>query len=132
MTTEELKQAIEKQTGIPAALIAADTAEDIIDQARSILAYRRDQEEHRSKTTREQFAEWVRDLYGMEEPDAANAALEEIAEAVRVDAGGFPRVRDGSIDFDGVPDSRPVREQFTLWLRDQMAFNPYKVHDGDW
>ena len=83
MTTEELKQAIEKQTGIPAALIAADTAEGIIGQARSLLAYRQDLERQREKTTREQFAEWARDLSGMEEPDTASAALEEIAEAAR-------------------------------------------------
>lgn len=132
MTTEELKQAIEKQTGIPAALIAADTAEDIIDQARSILAYRQDLERQREKTTREQFAEWARDLSGMEEPDTASAALDDIAETVRVDAGGYPRVRDGSISIDGMPDPRPAREQFASWFKDRTAFNPFQAHEGDW
>lgn len=129
MTTEELKQAIEKQTGIPAALIAADTAEGIIGQARSILAYRQDLDRQRSKNTREQFAEWVRDLSGMEEPDTASAALEEIAEAARVDAGGFPRVRDGSIDSGSIPDPRPMREQFAEWFLKETAFDPMKSHD---
>lgn len=133
MTTEELKQTIERQTGIPAHLIAADTAEAAIAQARSLLEYKREQDQQRPKETREQFAEWARDLYGDTLPDANSAALDEIEEAARVDAGGYPRVRDGGqVSIDGMPDPRPTAAQFEEWFRMETAFDPKNTHDLEW
>lgn len=133
MTTEELKQTIERQTGIPAALIAADTAEAAIAQARSLLAYKREQDQQRPKKTREQFAKWSRDQYGMEEPDTASTALDAIEEEARLAAGGYPRVRDGGqVSIDGMPDPRPTAAQFEEWFRKETAFDPKRSYDPEW
>ena len=130
MTAEELKQAIEQKTGISAALIAGDTAEEAIAQARAVLAYRREQEGQRPKSTKEQFAEWFRNQFGETIPDTASADLDELAEEERVASGGYPRVRDGGqISADNIPDLRPVREQFAEWFRNETAFNPKNTHD---
>lgn len=127
MTVEDVKKTIEQRAGVPASVLAGETVDDVIESARAVLDYKRQYEEQRPKETREQFAEWTRVLYGETLSDAKSAALDDIAEAARVDAGGYPMVRDGSISSDGMPDPRPAREQFASWFKDQAAFNPFQA-----
>lgn len=127
MSIEELRQTIEQRTGVPASLLNGETAEENVAQAKALLAFKRDHEATRPKTAAEQFAEWHRAQLG-EPQDEADAALEDIREAARVEAGGYPRTKDGG-EVTGMPDARPTREQFREWLEQRTAFDPFK-QDG--
>lgn len=144
MTLEELKQEIAQRTGVPAVLLTGETAEENIAQAKAFLAYKREHEAQRPKTAAEQFADWFggqmeeRDRqqaatfglnYTPPEKDAAGAALAEIEERARVEAGGYPRINDSG-EVTGLPDPRSAREQFADWISDKTAFNPFKQADG--
>ena len=146
MTIEELKQTIEQRTGVPASLLTGETAEENIAQAKAMLAYKREYEQQRPKTAAEQFSDWLGGQleeknrqtaaafglhYEAPETDPAGAALADIAEAVRVEGGGYPMVKDGGqVDTSNMPDPRPAREQFAEWLGQQTAFDPFKDADG--
>lgn len=148
MTIEELKQQIEQRTGVPASLLTGETAEEVVARAKAVLAYKREHEAQRPKTAREQFADWIdaqledkdrrtAELLGRhyEAPpaDPAGAALAEVAEAYRVEAGGYPQVPDGGnpyINGKQAPDGRSTAEQFADWFGQQTAFDPFKDADG--
>lgn len=146
MTIEELKQTIEQRTGVPASLLTGETAEENIAQAKAMLAYKREYEQQRPKTAAEQFSDWLGGQleeknrqtaaafglhYEAPEADPAGAALADIAEAVRVEGGGYPMVKDGGqVDTSNMPDPRPAREQFADWLGQQTTFDPFKDADG--
>lgn len=144
MTIEELKQQIEQRAGVPASLLTGETAEEVVARAKAILAYKREHEAQRPKTTQEQFAEWIgaqledkdrrtAELLGRHykatPADPAGAALAEVAEAYRVEAGGYPMTKDGG-EGTNMPDPRPAREQFAEWFGQKTAFDPFKDADG--
>lgn len=134
MNVEELRQEIEQRTGVPASFLTGETAEENIAQAKALLAYKkecgRQYAQQQPKSTKEQFAEWYRAAADIEEPeDAAGAALAEIEEAARVEAGGYPRVTDGG-EVGKLSDARPAKEQFEDWLKQATAFNPFTDSDG--
>lgn len=132
MTLDELKQTIEQRTGVPASLLTGETAEEAVAQAKAMLAYKREHEQKRPQTTAEQFSAWAGAEMGLDAPqDTAGAALAEIAEAIRVERGGYPIVHDGGqIDINRLPDPRPAKEQFAGWASQQLAFNPFTDSDG--
>lgn len=145
MTTEELKQEIAQRTGVPAVLLTGETAEENIAQAKALLAYKREHEAQRPKTAQEQFSDWLgaqveeRDrqtaaAFGLQYTppvkDAAGAALAEIEEQARLDAGGYPSLQDGGSVNVNLGDGRSTREQFADWLADRTAFDPFKEADG--
>lgn len=127
MSIEELKQIIEQRTGVPASLLTGETAEENIAQAKAILAYKRDLDTQTPKTARGQFVEWFNASQGKEAQDTAGAALAEIEDAARMEAGGYPAVQDSG-EVTGLPDPRPARDQFAEWFGQKSAFNPFK----DW
>ena len=144
MTLDELKQTIEQRAGVPASLLTGETAEENIAQAKAMLAYKREYEQQRPKTTAERFSDWLgaqledndrrtAELLGRhyEAPpaDPAESALAEVAEAYRVEAGGYPMTKDSG-EVTNISDPRPAREQFTDWLRRETAFDPFKDADG--
>lgn len=144
MTIEELKQQIEQRAGVPASLLTGETAEEVVARAKAVLAYKREYEAQRPKTAREQFADWIgaqqedkdrrtAELLGRhyEAPpaDPAGAALAEVAEAYRVEAGGYPMTKDSG-EVANMPDPRPAREQFAEWFGQKTAFDPFKDADG--
>lgn len=119
MNTEELKQEIAQRTGIPAALLTGETAEENIAQAKALLAYKREHEAQRPKTAQEQFADWIggqldeRDrqtaaAFGLQytprQTDPAGAALAEIEEPA---AAGW--------------DNQPCRDAISAWNMRQGA-----------
>lgn len=129
MSIDDLKQEIAQRTGVPVILLTGETAEENIAQAKAFLAYKREYEQQRPKSNSEKFEKWAAAELGEEEPqDTASAALAEIEEAVRLDAGGFPRVTDGG-EVMGLADARPARDQFAEWIGQKTAFNPFK--DGN-
>lgn len=130
MNLEDLKKEIEQRTGIPAALLSGETPEENIEQANALLAYKKDTELQRPKHTREQFAAWINAQQGIETQDTAGAALADIEEAVRVAAGGYPKIKDGQAGVSNLPDARPEREQFAEWFNNKTAYNPFKDVNG--
>lgn len=130
MTIDELKQAIEQRTGVPAALLNGETAEENIALAKTLLAYKKEHEAQRPKSTSELFAEWFTAKQGIETRDAAGEAMADIEEAVRVEAGGYPIVKDATMDYRPLPDSRPAREQFAEWFSKKTAWDPKKDSQG--
>lgn len=132
MTVEELKQEIAQRTGVPAALLNGETAEENIAQAKALLAYKRECDEQRPKTTAEKFSDWLNAQAGEDAPqaapEAATTALEAATQATAT-AGGYPIVRDGG-EASGLPDPRPAREQFAEWLQKKTAFDPFTDLDG--
>lgn len=127
MTVDDVKKTIEQRTGVPAHLLTGETAEEAIAQAKALIAYRNEHEAQRPKHTREQFAEWLQAQQGVNSQDATSAALAEIEEAARVEAGGYPMTKDSG-EVTGLPDARTPREQFADWMEKQMAFNPFETH----
>lgn len=130
MTIEELKVAIEQGTGVQASLLTGETSEEVIAQAKAFLAFKREREDQRPKSTAEQFGSWFNAVQGIEEPDEAGAALANIQEAVRVAEGGYPKVPDGGEPAGRLPDPRPAREQFAEWFLGESAYDPFKGQDG--
>lgn len=145
MTTEEVKQEIAQRTGIPVTLLTGETAEENIAQAKALLAYKREHEAQRTKTTQEQFGDWLGGrLEGMNkqraatlgleytppEKDTAGAALAEIEERARVDAGGYPTVQEGSADNADI-DGGSTKEHFADWIGRQLAYDPFN-NAGSW
>lgn len=126
---DELKQRIEQDVNIPAALLKGETSEEVIVSAKAMLAYKREQETQRPRSTAEQFREWVNTQEGIEPQDEAGAALANIEEAIRVEGGGYPRVTDAG-EITDLPDTRPAREQFTEWFGNKSAWDPFKGTDG--
>ena len=130
MTTEELKQEIAQRTGVPAVLLTGETAEENIAQAKALLAYKREADAQRPKSTAEQFSDWMKAQEGTDQPDTAGEALARIEEQARIDAGGYPSLQDGGSVNVNLGDGRSTREQFTDWLADRTAFDPFKEADG--
>lgn len=128
ISLDELKKQIEARTDIPAYLLTGTTAEELLDQARSILKFKQESALKEPKATRDLFAEWHNSQVGDPEPeDAAEVALSEFAEQLRIENGGYPMVKDGGqVSTENMPDPRPTREQFGEWFYHQTAFNPFK------
>lgn len=127
MNVEELKQIIEQRTGVPASLLAGETAEENIAQAKALLAYKKVAEAQHPKDCRDKFIDWLGDnLCTRDEPqDMADAELDNIAEAVRVEAGGFPMLKDdGQIDVNKMSSGGSAQEQFAEWFGKVSAFDP--------
>ncbi len=130
MTIDELKQTIEQRTGVPASFLTGETAEENIAQAKALLAYKREsQTQTQPKSNAQKFAEWLGAQAGAEPQDEASAALADVEEAARAEAGGYPLMNDGG-EVTGLPDARPAREQFSDWWGQQTAFNPFKDTNG--
>ena len=129
MILDELKQTIEKQTGIPAYLLNGETAEETIAHAKALLAYKREADAQRPRTAAEQFADWMNAQDGVEQPDTAGEALARIEEQARVEAGGYPIIRDGGSANVNLGDGRSAKEQFSEWIGQKTAFNPFN-NDG--
>lgn len=129
MTIEELKQAIEERTGIPALFLTGETAEENIARAKAILAYKKRMEDKRPKTVQEEFEEWFNDISGQRKQDPKEAALADLEATVQREASAYPILKDGQADTSNMPDPRPVREQFAEWMEQNAAFNPFRNPD---
>ncbi len=131
MTTEELKNLISQNTGVPAEMLTGETPEENITRARQLLAFKTD---NSTQDPGEQFASWIRYQTGdLEEVNNPEAALNEIAEQVRIEAGGYPRIPDGGASnitgFTG-QDTRSTEEAFNEWFYNASAFDPFAGDDG--
>lgn len=130
MTLKDFKQNVADKTGIPVKLLTGETEEENIAQAKAFLAYKRDCDAQRPKTSREEFAEWLSTQDGMGQPDEALTALNQIEEKMRIDRGGYPMIKDGGSVNVQIGDGRSPQEQFGEWFSEIMSFNPLKSDDG--
>ena len=133
MTTDELKNLISQNTGIPAEMLTGETPEENITRARQLLAFKRDNSTQAAEDPGELFANWIRSQTGeLEKVKTPEAALNEIAEQVRIDNGGYPIIPDGGASnitgFTG-QDARPTEEIFKEWFYNASAFDPFS-NDG--
>ena len=132
MELEQINALISERTGVPAALLDGQTAEENIAKARAIIEYRSkaNPSAERKLTTNEQFAAWLDAAYGEPQDtnkDPAAAELDRIAEELRIANGGYPQIEDGGeVDPSGFPDTRPTSVQFAEWFKQETAFNPRK------
>ena len=122
---EELRQTIEERTGIPSKLLKGETCEEVIVSAKAMVAYKREQEEQRPRSTTEQFKEWIDGREGIEAQDTAGAALADIEEAVRIAGGGYPRITDAG-EVTGLSDPRNTQQQFSEWFNNKSALDPFQ------
>lgn len=134
MTVNEVRAAISKGTGIPEYKLPDATRDEIIQHAQTILAQQRQEEAQRPKNTADQFAEWFNAQQGIdpqaERYAAAQAAIDSVAEQLRVDAGGYPIIRDGGSSGVFLGDCRPAAEQFSEFINDKLAFDARTDADG--
>ncbi len=133
MTLDELKQEIEKRTGVPASLLQGNTTEDTLSIAKDLLMIRNGYRAHEAMTNAEKFSRWFNDQMGENGEPLNNdfLALDEIAEQVRIDNGGYPRTADpGEIDTSNMPDGRSTAEQFEEWMNKQFTFDPFRDESG--
>ena len=124
MTIDELRQEIEQRTGVPASLLTGETLEENIAQAKALLAFKKEGNDNRKKSTGEQFVDWIgakvdertrqaADTFGIQTAptDPEGAALFEIERKAKA---GF---RDGGeVDYSRFPDTRQTREKFRDWF----------------
>lgn len=125
MTLTEMQQTISREIGIPEYLLTDTTPQAVLQRARAILAQHRAEEARRPQSTRDQFAAWYYAQQGMdlqaERQRAENAVLDRIAEALRVEAGGYPIVRDGGGVAVHLGDCRSAAQQLGGFLNDRLA-----------
>lgn len=134
MTVNEVRAAISQGTGIPEYKLPDATPGAIIQHAQTILAQQRQEEAQRPKSTADQFAEWFNAQQGIDpQADryaAAQAAIDSVVEQLRVDAGGYPIIRDGGSSGVTLGDCRPSAEQFAEFINNKLAFDPRTDADG--
>lgn len=138
MELDQINALISEKTGVPAALLDGQTAEENIAKARAIIEYRSkaNPSAERKLTTNEQFAAWLDAVMPYGEPqdtnkDPAAAELDRIAEELRIANGGYPQMEDGGeVDPSRFPDTRPTSEIFKEWFLDETAWDPRKDSGG--
>ncbi len=122
MVIDEIRADISNSTGIPESLLTGETSEELISQAKAVLAYKRKAAKNAPKTIREEFKQWADELEGKEpEQGAEYAALDEIEKR----AQGYPNINDAG-ELQLKENAGTPRDQFASFAADAMAFNPFK------
>ena len=128
---DAIKKAIEERVGIPADLLKSETPEALIMEARSLLDYKRQYENGRPKSNREQFAAWLGEVRGDPQTDEPGAALEEIATETADKLRGYPQLKDAPADdIVAQYDNRASLDKFREWLDTVGSFDPAKGPEG--
>ena len=136
MKLEQINALIAKRTGVPVSLLDGKTAEENINKARALIEYRGKSATPTDKnlSPKEQFATWLETAYGDDQSgqdaDPAVAALDNLAEELRIASGGYPNLPDGQIDISTLPNSRPTSEIFAEWFYQKTAWDPRKDSEG--
>ena len=130
MTTKDLKQTIEQRAGVPASLLTGSSEKEILAQARALVSFKEQIKtagpaDPAKLSPAERFAEWFSAVQGedQEEPQSAAVVLDEIAESLRMETGGYPAFRDGG-EPAHIPDGRSKADKFSEWFGAVSAFDP--------
>lgn len=119
MIDEAIREAISESTGVPADLLTGDDFEQCCTQARTAIAFKRD---NGQLPNREAFADWFN---GRDRYEEAFEALEALENEMETGRAQYPNVRDaGEVYVTGADG--PTRVQFEKWFKDLTAFNPHK------
>lgn len=116
MTIDEAKQQIAQVAGVPVHLLNGETIEENITKAKALIAYKKEWNANRTKTTREDFIEFMQAQEGTQpeaDPfkDLANLEMQYKANKA------YPSLQDGGEPFrNGYPDGRSTQEQFSEWI----------------
>ena len=151
ITIDEVKQEIEKRTGVQASLLKGETIEECMSYAKAVIAFRNEHAEkhpeQRQKSTKEQFAEWVRNQDSIQEKRndlagwmGAHTDAEEDNLSIAPEMASllayereliqpYPELSDYG-EQTNLPDYRTAKEQFAEWMGDRLAFDPSKGDDG--
>lgn len=114
---KELKKAVSDKTGVPADLIAGETAAEIEASAHTLATYKR--ECWKAAPTRDKFAAYLNgDVPAAVVPDPAP-----------INNNVYPIVPDGGEPQNISHGPKDPRDAFTEWFNDVSAFNPYKNTD---
>ena len=117
---DELKKLIEQRTGVPAALLGGETAEENIARAKALLAYR-EQLSGGGSSPRDRFAAWARQELGDEEPEfTPMGALNAIEAGIRQASGSAPQLKDGG-EVTNLPSGGSTAEQFAEWFSESFS-----------
>lgn len=132
MTIDEIKKEIELRTGVPATMLTGETTEEVIAHSRALLAYKRETAQEAPLDAKEQFILWMNENTGQPLEETPEQRLDNFAEELRVEAGGYPRIPDGGAAGlnIGSSDNLSTLERFNEWLYGKTAFDPFKGLDG--
>lgn len=118
MDIETLKKEIEDRTGVPANLLNGTTAAENISIAKQILGFKIENEEHKPKSTREQFAEVITAAEPAADPrmiELKNIENEEMKNTFG------PIVKDAGEVQKVLGDPRPNWEQFDEFMKSKLT-----------
>lgn len=127
MTIDEVKAEIEQRTGVPAQFIQGETVEEAIAHSKALLAYKRENAEQVPVDSREAFESWFKAINGIQEA-TPEQLLDNFAEELRTEAGGYPQVHDAGEVSMG--DPRSAEDKFAEWFYQRSAFDPFAGSDG--
>lgn len=131
ISLDDFKKEIQTRTGVPVNLLTGETGEEIIAQAKALLAYKREvTEEHR--TPAQQFADWFRSNTHLSESHyyPVNPPAPEPQEGV---ASGYPSLPNPGEPAGILPEYYgTTAQQFSQWLCNMGIgeFNPFTDSDG--
>lgn len=128
LTSEQVREIVSKETGIPADLLSGETQEEIIAHARAILEFKYSQDDaqgqegqtaqqpRQPKTTAEQFAAWAAAALGEHTPEDNGLAgtLDAMAQEAE-QAHGYAPFRDPGEPTAPAPMPPSAAEQFSEW-----------------
>lgn len=134
MTVAEVQAQISRETGIPEYKLPGQSPMEVIQRARIILEQQRAKETAQNTSTRDQFAAWFHARQGYDPQaakyEAAHAAIDRVAEALRTEGIIYPEVRDGGSVGVQLGDRRTPAEQFGEFVAAKLAFDPRTDADG--
>lgn len=125
MNLEELKQAIVKETGIPASLLKGETIEENIALAKALLAYKKEVNATKPQTTAEQFRSWTTQQIGSEQIDTTAEILTRIEQQAKEEFYNHPGTNESKQAETNTATGKTTKQQFAEWLGLQTSFNAH-------
>ena len=124
LTLEEVRSEIAK-SGIPESLLTGETIEEVIAQAKALLAWSSetggllDADRRPAKTTREMFSEWAASRLGRADPQQPAPDLDALQqEALQL----YPETGDGG-EAPAPYEPRDKYEEFADWVAQSLNRN---------
>ena len=131
MNSQEIREYISQQAGVPVELLTGQTPEEIMQQARQLLDLRQtrallDQKQGESKATSEQFAEWAKQEMeheeGMTVRDLFITCMNGPEEQKQQpDPPAYPELHDAGEAQNMPPVKQPIREIFSDYFADNLG-----------
>ena len=128
MTIEELKNAIEQRTGIPASLLQGTEPKDVIAYAKDLANFAKPAAPAapiggvgQEKSAREIFNDW----WTNGDPEPGTEVIRALNQIEADFISLYPSVPDAGEQKDTFTPS--LRDQFAEWAREALAYNPFDL-----